>query len=75
MAGEVLTIKHRCEDCAQAANEYGLGCKVNLLTPVILLTTGHETCPFFERCAPDVMTERIDKRAADRERNEANNRL
>lgn len=73
MAGEVLTIKCGCENCAQTANEYGLGCKVNLLTPVILLTTGHETCPFFQRCAPDVMSERIYKRETDRERETMNN--
>lgn len=43
-----IQLYYRCEECKNASDEHGRGCKVNLLTPVLLAMENKARCPWWE---------------------------
>lgn len=43
-----LQMQYSCDRCKNASDEHGRGCKINILTPALLVMKGFTKCPFYE---------------------------
>lgn len=43
-----IQIMYGCENCKEASDSHGRGCKCGLMFPVLLLLSGMTSCPNYE---------------------------